>query len=91
MDKKALNETECLKSNKSEDIESNNLSLSRFLLFDLVKHECNEFKIMDVLNITKIFSRKPCLLYIKVGSRETIELIFQAYKLNPLLEAECSE
>lgn len=61
------------------------------LLFDLAHKECKSLSFEEVLNKSIVYQKQPCLLYIIVDSKETIQSLFKAYKFNPLIESECSE
>ena len=64
---------------------------SIFILFDLSCKSCKSLTLPEILNTSSILSRKPCILYLKVGKKETIEQLFQVYKFNPLIQTECCE
>jgi hypothetical protein len=62
-----------------------------FILFDLACKTCRSLTLTEILTTSTIFSRKPCILYLKVDKKETIEQLFQVYKFNPLIQTECCE
>ena len=64
---------------------------SHFLVFDLLHKTCNQVSISDLLQSRKILTTKPCVIYAKIGNKDLISWIFSEYKLNPLIQAECSE
>ena len=64
---------------------------SIFILFDLACKSCKTLTLQEILNSSSIFSRKPCILYLKVDKKEIIEQLFQVYKFNPLIQTECCE
>lgn len=64
---------------------------SIFILFDLLSNSCSQLSLQQLLNPSFIFTKKPCLLYLKANKKQTIESLFAAYKFNPLIQSECSE
>lgn len=61
------------------------------LLFDLTSQIVKILDPKELLNSKNLLPQRPCLLYLQVCNKETIEIVFQEYKLNPLIQAECCE
>lgn len=61
------------------------------VLFDLSNQECYNLPFEKVLEKDPVISKKPCLLYIIIDTKETMERFFTAFKFNPLIQSECCE
>jgi Mg2+ and Co2+ transporter CorA len=61
------------------------------IVFDLASQDCLNLSFEEVLQKDAVMKKKPCLLYIVLDSKETLERLFKAYNFNPLIQSECSE
>jgi Mg2+ and Co2+ transporter CorA len=62
-----------------------------FLLFDLKRCLCTELDLEDILRSKKVLDRVPFLLHIDLKNKDIINQLCVSYRLNPLIQAECSE
>lgn len=61
------------------------------LIFDLMTKNCVNISLDEILKIQNLLKYKPCVVYLKIDTKETIQRLFDEYHLNPLIQAECCE